>query len=136
MLWTRIYLILAVPQHNLRGFLFFILFLVFLSYFCQKWLLKMFVRHCKLTRRRMSNSIYITVTTLWPRAFLCLILRTSVGKANLFSYILWIQTMFVFLNIFSFFLFFQCMCVFYFSLTWRAIYLPVVRQIKKSRIFR
>ena len=23
--------------------------------------------HCKLTRRRRSNSIYITVTTLWPR---------------------------------------------------------------------
>ena len=25
--------------------------------------------HCKLTRRRRSNSIYITVTTLWPRCF-------------------------------------------------------------------
>ena len=24
--------------------------------------------HCKLTRRRRSNSIYITVTTLWPRS--------------------------------------------------------------------
>ena len=59
-------------------------------------------------------------------ARLCLILRTSVRKANLFSYILRIQNIFVLLNISSIkgfmiykaYMRFQCMRSFYFSLTW------------------
>ena len=56
-------------------------------------------RHCKLTKRKRSNSIYITVTTLWPRCSSMSEFSQSVRKANLFSYILRIQNVFVLLNI-------------------------------------
>ena len=53
-------------------------------------------KHCKLTRRRRSNSIDFTVTTLRDSVVpLVLILHTSVRKANLFSYISRLQNSFV-----------------------------------------
>ena len=55
-----------------------------------------FLIHCKLTRRRRSNSIGITVKTLWLRCSLVLILRTRVREANLFGYITQIQNIFFF----------------------------------------
>ena len=56
------------------------------------------LQHCKLTRRRRSNSIDFTVRLCDPVAPLVLILRTSVRQANLFGYITRIKNIFVLFN--------------------------------------
>ena len=56
------------------------------------------LQHCKLTRRRRSNSIDFTVRLCDPVAPLVLILRISVRKANLYGYISQIQNIFVLFN--------------------------------------